>query len=333
MEGGEPPYSARAVAAMSLETDAGRASVEQVCRVFGLSRSAYYAAQRPSGAPDGGDAAVVETAREGEIPAKVVPLRRGRRPGVSAEALRAAIQEVVKAHLAWGVRKVWATLRRSPRGMRVGHRRVWAHMKAMGLCLTANRARPEEPESRTVMVQEPNRRWGTDMTTVYTAEDGWVAVSVLIDSGCRTVLALGVTKSQESWALLSPVRAALLGQFGTVENVPDGLELRTDHGPQYTGQDCADLCREWGLDHTLAAVGRPTGNAGTERVIRTLKEECIWLRDWKNRQEVEAALEAWRKSYNHDRPHQSLAWQTPVERRAERLGVSTDQVARELAAA
>lgn len=333
MEGGEPPYSARAVAAMSLETAAGKASVEQVCRVLGLSRSGYYAAQKPSGAPDGGDETVVETAREGARPDNVVPLRRGRRPEVSAEALRAAIEEVVKAHPAWGVRKVWATLRRSPYGLRVGHRRVWAHMKAMGLCLTANRARQEQPDQREVMVQEPNRRWGTDMTTVYTADEGLVAVSVVIDYGCRSVLALGVTKSQESWALLAPVRAALLGQFGTVKNVPDGLELRTDHGPQYTGQDCADLCQEWGLNHTLAAVGRPTGNAGTERVIRTLKEECIWLRDWKNRQELEAALEAWRKSYNHDRPHQSLAWQTPVEWRAARLRVSTDQVAQDLAAA
>lgn len=103
-------------------------------------------------------------------------------------------------------------------------------------------------------------------------------------------------------------------------------------GPKYTGGDCEALCDEWKLDHTLAAVGRPTGNAGTERVIRTLKEECVWLRDWKNRHELQAALEAWRRDYNHDRPHQALAWQTPVERRAHRLGVDTDQVSRSLAA-
>ena len=43
--------------------------------------------------------------------------------------------------------------------------------------------------------------------------------------------------------------------------VPDGVELRTDHGPQYTGSDCHDLCQAWDVDHTFAPVGRPTGKA------------------------------------------------------------------------
>ena len=41
-----------------------------------------------------------------------------------------AIHEVVHEHSAWGVRKVWATLRR--RGLRAGQKRVWAIMKADG---------------------------------------------------------------------------------------------------------------------------------------------------------------------------------------------------------
>lgn len=78
--------------------------------------------------------------------------------------------------------------------------------------------------------------------------------------------------------MLAPVRQALVHAFGDAGQVPMGLELRTDHGPQYTGTDCADLCREWGIDHTFAPVGRPTGNAVTERFIRTLKEELICFR-------------------------------------------------------
>ena len=33
---------------MNLETDVGKASVTQVCKLFGLSREAYYAAKRPA---------------------------------------------------------------------------------------------------------------------------------------------------------------------------------------------------------------------------------------------------------------------------------------------
>lgn|GEM_PF-4937630 len=42
----------------------------------------------------------------------------------------------------------------------------------------------------------PNRRWSTDMTTVWTRREGWVAVTPVIDNGCRSLFAIGVAKSQ-----------------------------------------------------------------------------------------------------------------------------------------
>lgn len=107
--------------------------------------------------------------------------------------------------------------------------------------------------------------------------------------------------------------------FQTPGRVPDGLELRTDHGPQYTSDTAAGICRGWGIEHTFAPVGRPTGNALAERTIRTLKEECIWLRDWSSLAELETALAEWQTSFNERRPHQALGWKTPAERRAELL--------------
>ena len=43
------------------------------------------------------------------------------------------------------------------------------------------------------------------------------------------------------------MRTALEDEFVSAEFVPWGLELRSDHGPLYTGADCRDLCDEWGL--------------------------------------------------------------------------------------
>ena len=85
--------------------------------------------------------------------------------------------------------------------------------------------------------------------------------------------------------------------------------------------------RAWGLDHTLAPIGRPTGTAVAERVIKTLKEECLWLRDWKNAGEVRAALLHWQRRYNELRPHQALDWETPAQRRAARLHRGPQRVA------
>lgn len=288
---------------MSLETVAGKASVAQVCKVFGLSRAAYY-----------------EARKAGATTPKLTLIQGGRSVSSrSGDELRDAIRSVVDAHPAWGVRKVWATLRRAPHGLLVSRRCVWELMNEMGLCLDAERRERQAAARGHVVVEEPNRRFATDLTTVWTKEDGLVAVPLVVDCGCRSVLEVGVTKSQESAAVLAPVRAALVGAFGSPANVPEGVELLSDHGSQYTGADCANLCDDWNVEQLFAPVGRPTGNAVAERVIRTMKEECIWLRDWTSAAELQAALSAWKASYNDERPHQSLNWQTPSERREARL--------------
>jgi len=51
-----------------------------------------------------------------------------------------------------------------------------------------------------------------------------------------------------------------------------------------------------------------------------MKEERLWLQDWRDIEHIHRALEAWMGRYNALRPHQALDWQTPDERGAERLG-------------
>lgn len=292
---------------MSRTTIAGKATVSLLCATFRLSRAAYYAEARRL---------------RGEAPARAVaadvsPLPR--RPGhTAAEVVLVRIREVLvrETARAWGVRKVWATLRQE--GLRVSRRRVHALMRAHGLVLARDREPGETPRGH-VAVPESNRRIATDLTTVWTRRDGVVALVPTIDCGDRTAV-VEVTKDQHGPAVLASVEAKLRASFGTPAGVPDGVELRTDHGPQYTGADCEALCKRWRLLHTFAPVGRPTGNAVVERFIRTLKEELIWLRDWDSADELGVAIASWLEHYNTKRPHQALGWLTPAERRAESLG-------------
>ena len=280
-----------------------------LCETFQISRQAYYAATKPP------------VRRKGDV--RVLPTKpRYAAAEVVLEAIRAVLAgEDAKA---WGVRKVWARLRQQ--GLRVGRKRVWALMHAHGLVLVRDHEPGETPRGH-VAVPEPNRRLASDFTTVWTRRDGVVAIVPTIDCGCRSILGMMVTKDQHGPAILASVRQALVAAFGRPENVPDGVDFRTDHGPQYTGSDCAALVDEWHIGHTYAPVGRPTGNAVAERVIRTLKEELIWLRDWESADEVRVALEAWVKRYNNERPHQALDYATPAEYRAEKLGTMPTRMA------
>lgn len=293
---------------MSLTTSRGQATVGQLCEAFGISRQAYYAARK---APE----------RKLDVP------RRPERWGawVSDATLIEKIKAVVVEFPAWGVRKVWALLKRL--GTVVSRKRVWKRMKALGLCLPPLSERAEPHRRGHVAVPESNRRWATDLTTVWTAEDGTVALVPVIDCGDRVVFEIGVTKSQESPAVLAPVERSLEQAFGSPEALPAGLEMRSDHGPQYTGADCEELCHVWQLEHTFAPVGRPTGNAVAERFIQTLKVELIWTRDWTSIEELRAAVAQWLHVYNHVRPHEALGWLTPAEKRAENLGIEFNQAA------
>jgi transposase InsO family protein len=292
---------------MNRHTVAGDASVSVLCMTFRLSRAAYYAEARRRR----GDGARVARSDD-----NVITLPRRPRHTSAAIVLQ-RIREVLARDTAraWGVRKVWATLRRD--GLKVSRRRVHAIMRAHGLVL-ARDSEPGEPARGHVTVPEPNRRIATDLTTVWTRQDGVVALVPTIDCGDRTAV-ITVTKDQHGPAVLASVEAKLVAAFGAPANVPDELELRTDHGPQYTGADCEALCARWRLHHTFAPVGRPTGNAVVERFIRTLKEELIWLQDWDSADQLRVAIAAWLQHYLHHRPHQALNWQTPIERRAQRL--------------
>lgn len=283
---------------MSRLTSRGPAPVVLMCETFRISRQAYYAASKEA-APK--VAAAAKTPR-----------------GTPVGTLLVAIAAVVAEHPAWGVRKVWATLRRQ--GLRVGRRRVWALMHAHGQVLAGGT--PREPETRrgSVIVPEPNRRLATDFTTVHTARDGLVAVAITVDCGCRSVLDVTVSKSQNAPSMLGSVDRALELAFGCPENVPPGVELRSDHGSVYTGADAHTFALRWGVEQTFAPVGRPTGNAVAERTIRTMKEECIWLADWAGIAELQAALLEWQRVFNTERPHQALKWSTPTELRALKLG-------------
>lgn len=288
---------------MSRETSHGQATWKQLAAAFDLTPQALWKARQPVPAR-----------------AKRVPSKPMRAEWTSAEHIEARARAIVAEHPAWGTRKVWAVLRRE--GVRAGRKRVAAIMGAAGLLLDPITMRESHARGGHVMVPQSNRRWATDLTTVWTRRDGLVAVVPLIDCGDRFLLQLVAMKSQESVAVIGPLEAELRAAFGEAARVPHGLELLTDHGPQYTGADCEALCKVWGIDHIFSAVGRPTGNAVAERVIETTKVELIWTRDWESLAELQQALEVWRVMYNTQRPHQSLGWLTPAEKRANNLGLS-----------
>ena len=51
----------------------------------------------------------------------------------------------------------------------------------------------------------------------------------------------------------------------------------SDHGGQPASMALMRTCRTLGIHQVFTNYNNPKGNADTERVIRTLKEACLWL--------------------------------------------------------
>jgi putative transposase len=72
-------------------------------------------------------------------------------------------------------------------------------------------------------------------------------------------------------------------------------------------QACATL----EIHQAFTSYNNPKGNADTERFMRTLKEECLWLQEWTCPLELIRALKDWLTHYNEHYLHSTLGYQSP----------------------
>jgi hypothetical protein len=65
------------------------------------------------------------------------------------------------------------------------------------------------------------------------------------------------------------------------------------------------------------------GNVDTERVLRTLKEELVWVHEWTSRTAFCAALDRWLADYNATYPHSAAATERQMPSKPNNLGHAT----------
>ncbi|MBP6116402.1 MAG: transposase [Neisseriaceae bacterium] len=67
----------------------------------------------------------------------------------------------------------------------------------------------------------------------------------------------------------------------------------------------------YGLTQEFIRPHTPQQNGMVERLIRTVKEQCLWLHNFKSLSAARLALGRWFQFYNHERPHQALKMKVP----------------------
>jgi putative transposase len=277
----------------------------RVTRVWSLSRASVYRSRV-------------------EPPVEVVR----RRPGPIGACSDAELVEHIRRHITGsgfhgeGYRKIWARLRVA--GVRVSPRRVRRVMRENDLLAPHRVGRTDvKAHDGTIVTENVNEMWGTDMTETITIDEGRAYVFVAVEHANSEIVGIHAARSANRFEALEPVRQGVNRCFGAIApGVARGLKLRHDHGSNYMSNDFQNEIRCLGVEASPSFVREPEGNGVAERFIRTLKENLLWVRTFDTIEDLREALQEFARCYNENWLLARHAYQTPNQVRAAQLRVA-----------
>jgi putative transposase len=202
-------------------------------------------------------------------------------------------------------------------GQAVNRKHVQRLMRTMGLQAVGPKPRLSVPHPghrvypyllRDVPITRVDQVWSTDITYVR-LRHGFVYLVAVLDWFSRYVLAWEVSVTVDGQFCLDALETALAD--GTPE------VFNTDQGAQFTASVFTDRVVAAGAQVSMDGRGRALDNVFVERLWRSVKYEEVYLHDYGTVPNARAALGRYFQFYNHERPHQALAYRTPAEVYAE----------------
>jgi transposase InsO family protein len=224
----------------------------------------------------------------------------------------ASIKAIKLSHPFWGYRRVRAWLKYRE-GLPVGYKRIYRLMKENDLLVPQKRYRAKrQPTSRKPRAQRPGQFWGIDMTKFIIPGLGWAYLVIVLDWFSRKVVGwqLSCRCRTQEW------REAL--EEAVIQEFPHGvrgqeLKLVSDNGCQPSSGSFLRMTATLDIEQIFTSFNNPKGNAETERFMRTLKEELLWLEEFAGLDEAREKLSVWFTYYNNRYLHSALGYMSPQE--------------------
>jgi putative transposase len=269
-------------------------AVTLLCRVCGVSRSAYYAWLSRG---DGPDEATIE---EAQLANRIYDVWRRSRRRYGAPRVTAAL---------------WK------QGVAVNEKRVARLMVELGIAGKCGRrkvrttrrdpaARPAaDLVERDFSADRPDELWLGDVTYIPTGE-GFLYLASVLDVFSRRLLGWSLADHLRTELCLDALQAAG-GTRGRSQF--RGTVFHSDHGCQYTADEFRRRCRGMGIVQSMGTVGDSYDNAMAESLWSSLKRELVDDAHFATREEARLAVFEWIMWYNNERLHSSIGYASPEE--------------------
>jgi len=232
-----------------------------------------------------------------------------------AEAMfKAALLDLAGEWPTYGYRRLTAMMRRD--GWPVNGKRVRRWMEELRI----NGAPPQRTHRTTnsqhpfprypnlvenLEITRPHQVWVADITYLRLRRD-FVYLAVLMDVFTRTIRGWHLGRDLDQGLTLAALERALVGAVPEIHH--------SDQGVQYAATDYVERLQTCGVTLSMATIGEPRENGYAERLMRTIKEEEVYLSDYQDFPDAQRHITRFLDDvYNIKRIHSALGYLTPKE--------------------
>ena len=155
--------------------------------------------------------------------------------------------------------------------------------------------------------EQPNQKWVSDITYVWT-DEGWLYLAVVLDLYSRLVVGWSMSERMTATLVCDALKMALWRR-----KFPTEVIAHSDRGVQYCSKEYQDLINKHGLFSSMSKKGDCFDNAAMESWNGSLKVEAIHGERFLTREEAKKQVfEYIEVYYNRVRLHSKLGYLSPV---------------------
>lgn len=224
-------------------------------------------------------------------------------------ALAARMNRLAASHPRYGYRRIAALLRQD--GWRVNAKRVRRLWVGQGLKVP-KKQRKKRPRGNAAngigcrAAERPDHVWCYDFLFDQTTDGRRLKLLCVEDEFTRECLLIRVERSIPAEAVVASL-ASLLERRGTAPQY-----LRSDNGSEFVAHAVQDWLADAGAATLYIEPASPWQNGFVESFHGRLRDELLEREAFGSLAEAKVVVEDWRRSYNEQRPHSSLGYQTPA---------------------